>query len=146
MVLKRLRTYTTDPGETVTMGYRLLVVDHEVYYSSQFTRVKAKNSCTVKYSADGVVSYGEIHFFASLQNHLFAFIHELSICTTTCKHHSNTSHDALDCIPVSKIVPVCWGDLVCVPVTALIRKCVLVKVNDSVNKVLCCIISKRHFE
>ena len=50
------------------------------------------------------------------------------------KHHIHISHNALDYVSVSKILPVCRGDILCVPVTALIRRCVLVEVNDSVNK------------
>ena len=120
--------------KSVAIGYRL-VLEHEMYYCSRYTRVKLRNSYTVKYSSSGGSEcvYGQIQFFVSVQNHLFAFIQKLTPYTSACKDHFLMAHGALDCVSVSKFVPVNKGDITCVPVTALIRNCVFVNISDRIN-------------
>ena len=118
--------------QRVAVGYRL-VLDNELYYCSRYTRVKSCNSYTVKYSDGSGYSYGQIQFFVSVQNCLFAFVLKLTPSSPTCKQHFQIVHNALDHISVSKIVPVTNGNLSCIAVKSLIRKCVFICINDSLG-------------
>ena len=55
----------------------------------------------------------------SMSGHAFAFIVNLEIKPESCKSHFGISHNSLDALHVSKIVPVesAVGSIVCIPVS-----------------------------
>ena len=119
-------------AQRVAVGHRL-VFDSELYYCSRYKRVKSRNSYTVKYCDGSRDAYGQIQFFVSVQNSWFAFILKLIPHSLSCKQHFQMAHNALDRISVSKIVPVITGNLTCVHVKLLVRKCVFIHINDSIG-------------
>ena len=103
------------------VAYRV-TQDNTLYYSSHYRRVKARNSYTVKFKdVDGSVQYGQIQFFVCMSGHIFAFIMKLEIKPESCQAHFGISHNSLDALHVSRIVPVesAVGSIVCIPVSDL---------------------------
>lgn len=121
------------PTDLCNVAYRV-TQDNTLYYSSHYRRVKARNSYTVKFN--GSAQYGQIQFFVSVSDHVFAFIVKLEAKPESCQAHFGISHNSLDSLHVSKIVPVesAGGSIMCIPVTRLISKCVFVSIDDDLCK------------
>ena len=68
--------------------------------------------------------------------YVFAFIVKLEVKSESCQAHFGISHNSLDALHVSKIVPVesASGSIVCIPVSNLISKCVFVTIDDDLCK------------
>ena len=75
-------------------------------------------------------------FFVSILDRVFAFVLNLQAQPVSCQEHFSISHDNLDIIHVSKIVPIEHGSerLVCIPASNLVSKCVFISIDDDLSK------------
>lgn len=107
--------------------------DNTLYYSSRYKRVKSRNSYTVKFkNVDGSSQYGQVQFFVSVSSQVFAFVLKLQTHSVSCQAHFSISHNSLDVLHVSKIVPIecSGGRMVCIPASNHISKCVFISIDD----------------
>lgn len=120
------------PDSRVTVGYRL-VKNKQVFFSSKYKRVKARNSYTVKFADGLTLHYGIINFFVSVSNEILVFILKLKPKLCTCSVHFGISDTCLDDFTGSKIVPLEAGQstLVCIKADQLVSKCVFIDIKDS---------------
>ena len=119
------------------VAYRT-VQDNVLYDSRNYRRVKSRNSYTVRFEDNGsrIPQFGQIQFFVSILDKVFAFVFKLQAQPVSCQEHFSISHDSLDVIHVSKIVLIEHGSgrLVCIPASNLISKCVFISIDDDLSK------------
>ena len=72
----------------------------------------------------------------SISNQVFAFVVKLQAQPVSCQSHFGVSHNSLDVLHVSKIVPIesAGGRMVCIPASNFISKCVYVSIDDDLCK------------
>ena len=70
--------------------------------------------------------------FVSISNQVFAFVVKLQTQPVSCQAHFGISHNSLDVLHVSKIVPIdsTGGRMVCIPASNLISKRVFISIDD----------------
>ena len=113
----------------LVLGVQLLKGwQREMLYSSTYKRIKKRNSYTVVFQDSGCAAYGQILFFVSASNNVFAFVSKFEVLRATCQSHFGLSHDSLDKLSASRIVPIesNSGELVCIPASQLQAKCIFV--------------------
>ena len=124
-------------GTLYNVAYRT-VQDNVLYYSRNYKRVKLRNSYNVRVKDDRsrIPQLGQLQFFLSILDKVFAFVLKLQAQPVSCQEHFSISHDSLDIIHISKIVPIEHGSerLVCNPASNLVSKCVFIAIDDDLSK------------
>ena len=103
-------------------------------------------------SVSDCASYGLIQFFASVSNRVFVFVSQFKVLHVSCQSHFGLSHDSLDKLSVSRIIPIesNSGELVCIPASQLQAKCIFVSIANSSSSssqyvvtfsIICCMIT-----
>jgi hypothetical protein len=112
-----------------------LVHEGAVYYSAKYKRVKSRNSYTVAFKDACNTAYGQIQFFVLVSGSVFVYIKKFEPLAVSCPAHFHLSHQSLDKLSASNIVPVkADGEIdVFIPVSSLLCKCVFVSITDSSN-------------
>lgn len=112
-----------------------LVHESAVYYSAKYKRVKSRNSYTVVFKDACGTAYGQIQFFVLLSSSVFVYVKKFEPLSVTCQVHFHLSHQSLDKLTASSIVPVKPGSVIdeFIPASSLVSKCVFVSITDSSN-------------
>ena len=113
-----------------------LVHENAVYYSAKYSRVKSRNSYTVVFKdASCGTAYGQIQFFVQYSSSVFVYVKKFEPLPVTCQGHFHLSHQSLDKLTASSIVPVKPDSVVdeFIPASSLLSKCVFVSITDSSN-------------
>ena len=95
--------------ETLCNISHCLIQDDTLYYSNHYRKVKKRNSYTVKFKSvdsGAAPQYGQVQFFVSLSNRIFAFVSKFEPHVVSCQAHFGITHNSLDVLHVSKTVPI----------------------------------------
>ena len=109
----------------VQKSYRV-IVNKQVLYSAEYTRVKARNSYTVQYLHQGSVKYGFILYFLSVSSMTYAAVKQL-VTVLNISNYFNLPTDCMDKLhrsgifPITNDVPVAF-----VPVNKIVGKAVFI--------------------
>ena len=116
-LLAHVRLPAISDGQAVKVASRLVRKDGTTFFSMAYKRVRVRNSYTVQYSG----GHGQICNFVVVDglDYVLVLIYKLL-------QRSNIGYSALDALSVSTITAVSRGPIVCVPSTALQRKCVFI--------------------
>ena len=128
--LEKLNKHPISTSQEVQKFYRV-VVEKNVFFSKEYTRVKARNSFTVEYIHLGTLRIGIILYFIFISGCTFACITELQRISNISDYFdlSTDCLNALHCsgvIPVVPVVPV-EDSIVFVPVRNLYKKAVFIQ-------------------
>ena len=118
-----------------TIAFRL-VHEGAIYYSAKYKRVKSRNSYTIVFKdACDTTAYGQIQFFVLVSNSVFAYVKKFEPLAVSCQAHFHLSHQSLDVLSASNIVPVKSDSEidVFIPASSLVSKCIFVSITDSSN-------------
>ncbi len=102
--------------------YRLQL-DNQVFYSSEYGRVKKRNSYTVLYKSGSGTKFGLIKHYIYL-NHVFLLVKQLKVLPVTCQQRFKIDADAMDI--VSRVLPVTVGDPEIISVQQVVSKCMYI--------------------
>lgn len=106
---------------------RVLIGD-SLFYSCQYNRIKSRNSYTISYILDGSEGLGQIQYFISIHDTVFAVIRTLKSVPETCQSFFQLPHCALDLVPC--IVPVIYAELAVVPIVGIVKKAVFMDISS----------------
>ena len=119
---------------TLSVGnvFQRCFVNDVLYFSKVYTRTQKRNSYTVCFRHDDQTQFGEIEYFLCVSlpgsSKAYAFISQF-LQKSCNKIHFRLPHSALD-NGVSRILLVCAGPKVLVPVEFLMCKCVSIKLQS----------------
>ncbi len=118
------------PAQKLVVFYKLQKGPH-IYFSSSYSRVKARNSYTIVYSTgcSEHVHYGQIQYFLAIENTKFAVVHRLQIVQKTSTLFS-LPFASLDSVilPVSTPTP---ASVELVNVWNILDKCIYIDVSTT---------------
>lgn len=115
------------PEHSVQKFLRVLIGD-SLFYSCQYNRIKSRNSYTISYILDGSEGLGQIQYFISIHDTVFAVIRTLKSVPETCQSFFQLPHCALDLVPC--IVPVIYAELAVVPIVGIVKKAVFMDISS----------------
>lgn len=93
-----------------------------------YNRIKSRNSYTISYILDGSEGLGQIQYFISIHDTVFAVIRTLKSVPETCQSFFQLPHCALDLVPC--IVPVIYAELAVVPIVGIVKKAVFMDISS----------------
>ena len=105
-----------------------VAVGKNVFFSKEYTRVRARNSFTVEYIYQGAVKIGIVLYFIYISGHTFASISELQKINNISGYFG-LSTECLNVLHCSGVLPVVQiqDSVVFVPVNSLYKKVVFMQ-------------------
>lgn len=115
-------------ADCVPAFYRLLSADNQLFYASQYGRVKKRNSYTIGFTDENEASlmFGQIQYFTLSAGDPVAVVKIFATSENTQDHFQLTC-DSLN----SRLIPVCpLNTTQLVPVTKIKEKCIFISLNN----------------